>query len=170
MLVEGAWNEFDRRLMLASGLAWLLFGTAAYAQHGGLTRGKLDKLIAKALAEPDTTPISRPRILGFVENKLTTKSIESGDASHKYGFMVVTPRHADGLVMFEGRAKPIYFVMHRTDVHMRRVVSAINRDGKLTGWSGAEAEASFASQLSFWAGVADKMSAAWQSEAASPTV
>jgi hypothetical protein len=155
MLVKGSWTEVDRRRMLAGGLASLLFGSAAHAQQGAISRAKLDKLIAKALAEPDTTPISRPHILGFAEDKLTTKSIERGDASHKYGFMVVIPRHADGIVMFEGKAKPIYFVMHRTDSHMRRVVSAINRDGKLSGWKGAEADASFASQLSFWAGVAE---------------
>lgn len=157
MFNQGQSREPDRRLVLASGLACLLVGSAAHAQPGPLTREKLENLIKKALAEPGTTPISRPRILGFVEDKLTTRSIERGDAAHKYGFMVVTPRHADGLVMFEGRAKPIYFVMHRTDLHMRRVASAINRGGKLSGWSGAEADASFASHLSFWASVAESV-------------
>jgi hypothetical protein len=34
---------------------------------------------------------------------------------------------------------------------MKRVSSAINRDGKLEVWAGAAAEKDFAKQLAFWA-------------------
>jgi len=56
-------NRIDRRLVLAS-LAWL-FGAAADAQEGVLSSEGLEKLIRRTLAEPDTTPLSRPAILGL---------------------------------------------------------------------------------------------------------
>jgi hypothetical protein len=143
----------DRRAFVASGLAFFLSGVAAHAQDSTLTREKLDALIQKTLAEPDTTPIARPAILGFLEPKLATKSIESGEPAHKHGFMVVIPRHEDGLIFFEGKdAEPFFFAMHRTGEHLNRVASAINRNGDLSNWSGPEAEKSFADQKVFWAG------------------
>ena len=143
----------DRRTIVAAGLAWFLTGVAARAENAVLTPDKLKRLIDKALAEPDTTPIARPAILGFMEPKLTTKSIESGPANNKHGFMVVIPRHEDGLVFFEGKDEnPFFFAMHRTGEHLNRVASAINRNGELANWSGPEAEQSFASQKAFWAG------------------
>ncbi len=143
----------DRRAFVASGLAFFLSGLAAHAQDAVLTREKLDALIEKTLAEPDTTPIARPAILGFLEPKLATKSIERGDTAHKHGFMVVIPRREDGLILFEGKdADPFFFAMHRTGEHLNRVASAINRNGELSNWSGREAEENFASQKAFWAG------------------
>ena len=143
----------DRRTFVASALAFFLSGVAAQAQDAGLTREKLDALIEKTLAEPDTTPIARPAILGFLEPKLTTKSIERGEPAHKHGFMVVIPRHEDGLIFFEGKdADPFFFAMHRTGDHLNRVASAINRNGELANWSGKEADDNFASQKAFWAG------------------
>src|ERR1700721_667886 len=91
-----------RRKCAASRLAFFLSGLAAHAQDGGLTREKLDSLIQKTLAEPDTTPIARPAILGFLEPKLATKSIERGEPADKHGFMVVIPRHEAGLIFFQG--------------------------------------------------------------------
>jgi hypothetical protein len=142
----------DRRTLLTSGLAWLASAVAAHAQDAALTREKLDALIQKTLAEPDTTPLSRARILGFREEKLTTRSIEVGDDSHKHGFMVVIPRVDDGIVLFEGSSKPLFFAVHRTGQNLNRIASVRNQDGALTEWSGAEADAHFASQKAFWAG------------------
>jgi hypothetical protein len=95
--------------------------------------------------------LSRPKILGFTEDKLTTKSIEKGDSNQKHGFMVVIPHHADGIVMFKGADKPLFFAIHRTGEHMRRVASAFNKDGQLVTWSGAEADRDFAEQKAYWA-------------------
>jgi hypothetical protein len=143
----------DRRAMLAAGLAWFLSGVAARGADSVLTPEKLKRLIDKALAETETTPITRPAILGFMEPKLATKSIESGPADNKHGFMVVVPRHDDGLVFFEGKDQdPFFFAMHRTGEHLNRVASAVNRNGDLANWSGPEAEQSFASQKTYWAG------------------
>jgi|HubBroStandDraft_6_1064221.scaffolds.fasta_scaffold359797_2 hypothetical protein len=143
----------DRRAFVASGLAFFLSALAAHAQDGGLTREKLESLISKTLAEPDTTPIARPAILGFLEPKLATKSIERGEPADKHGFMVVIPHHEDGLIFFQGKdADPFFFAMHRTGEHLNRVASAINRNGELSNWSGPEAEENFASQKAFWAG------------------
>jgi hypothetical protein len=145
-------RQADRRTFVASGLAFFLSGVAARAQDAGLTHEKLDALIQKTLAEPDTTPIARPAILGFLEPKLDTKSIERGEPAHKHGFMVVIPRHEDGLIFFEGKdADPFFFAMHRTGEHLNRVSSAINRNGDLSNWSGPEAEQNFADQKAFWA-------------------
>jgi len=144
----------DRRALLASGFAWLASSVAARAEDATLTGEKLDALVRKTLAEPDTTPLSRARILGFSEEKLTTRSIEVGDESHKHGFMVVIPHHDDGIVFFEGSSKPLFFAVHRTGEHLRRVASVRNRDGALSEWSGPEAEEHFASQKAFWAGQA----------------
>jgi hypothetical protein len=146
-------RQANRRAFVASGLAFFLSGVAAYAQDAGLTREKLDALIEQTLGEPGTTPIARPAILGFLEQKLTTKSIERGEPAHKHGFMVVIPRHEDGLIFFEGKdADPVFFAMHRTGEHLNRVASALNRNGDLSNWSGPEAEENFAEQKSFWAG------------------
>lgn len=151
-------SRLDRRLFLNAGLAWLVLGSAAGARESALSRDNLDKLIRRALAEEDTTPLARPAILGLGERKLTTKDLELGEKSHKRGFMVVIPRIKDGILLFEGReTKPKFFAMHRTGEHLRRVASATNSGGLLTNWSGAEADAHFASQITFWSGEAAKM-------------
>ncbi|HLH90359.1 MAG TPA: hypothetical protein VKX28_18055 [Xanthobacteraceae bacterium] len=145
-------RQANRRAFVASGLAFFLSGLAAQAQDAGLTREKLEALIERTLAAPDTTPIARPAILGFLEQKLTTKSIERGEPAHKHGFMVVIPRREDGLIFFEGKdADPFFFAMHRSGEHLNRVASAINRNGDLSNWSGPEAEQNFADQKAFWA-------------------
>jgi hypothetical protein len=145
-------RQANRRAFVASGLAFFLSGLAAHAQDAGLTREKLEALIERTLAAPDTTPIARPAILGFLEQKLTTKSIERGEPAHKHGFMVVIPRREDGLIFFEGKdADPFFFAMHRSGEHLNRVASAINRNGDLSNWSGPEAEQNFADQKAFWA-------------------
>jgi hypothetical protein len=162
--------RFGRRTFMGGGLAWALSAVAAQAQLGGTDRppsargggggttesssldaDKLEALIQKALAEPDETPLSRPAILGLGSTKLTTKSIERSDADSKYGFMVIIPRRDNGLIFFRGSDKPLFFAMHRTGEGLKRHTSAINRDGKLEKWSGADAEADFARQLAFWA-------------------
>jgi hypothetical protein len=143
----------NRRAFVASGLAWFMSTLAARAQGGVLTPDKLGALVEKTLAEPDTTPLARPAILAFAESKLTTKSIQRGDASSKHGFMVVVPQHEDGLIFFEGKDEnPFFFAMHRTGEHLNRVTSAINRNGELASWLGTEADDNFASQKAFWAG------------------
>jgi hypothetical protein len=95
----------DRRALVGGGLAWLLSALAADAQGAPLTAEKLKRLIQRALAEPDTTPFSRPHIIGFTEVSLTTRSLEfiNKTTSDRHGFMVVISHHADGLIFFEGR-------------------------------------------------------------------
>ena len=164
--------RFGRRIFLGSGLAWALSAISAQAQksekppsaRGGvvapepgprdadkLDADKLEALINLALAETDETSLSRPAILGLGSTKLTTKSIERTPPGEKYGFMVIVPRRDDGLIFFRGTDKPLFFSIHRTGVGLNRVSSAINRDGKLEKWTGAEADADFAKQLAFWA-------------------
>src|SRR5262249_44196917 len=152
------------------GLAWALSVVAAEAQRGGqsdrprggsgtgpsrssegLDADKLEALIQKALAETDETPLSRPAILGLGSTKLTTKSLERTEGDTKSGFMVIIPRRDNGLVFFRGSPKPLFFAMHRTGDSLQRHTSAINRDGKLEKWSGADADADFAKQLAVWA-------------------
>ena len=165
--------RFGRRAFVASGLAWVLSSMPAWAQKagresggppstGGATSGsrrfdadKLKELIALALAESDETPLSRPAILGLGSEPLKTKSIERTPPGEKYGFMVIIPQREDGLVFFRGQDKtdnkPMFFAIHRTGSRIRRVASAINRDGKLEVWAGADADRDFAKQLAFWA-------------------
>jgi hypothetical protein len=159
--------RFGRRTFLGSGLAWALSAISAEAQRsdrppsarggagpsgsGSLDSDKLEALIQTALAEPDTTPLSRPAILGLGSQPLTTKSIERTPPGEKYGFMVITPRREDGLIFFRGSDKPLFFAIHRTGSRLNRVSSAINRDGKLEAWAGADADRDFAKQLAFWA-------------------
>ena len=162
--------RFGRRIFLGGGLAWALSAISAEAQKsekppssragggadvpassGSMDADKLEALVQKALAEPDETPLSRPAILGLGSTKLTTKSIERTPPDEKYGFMVIVPRRDDGLIFFRGSDKPLFFAIHRTGVGLNRITSAINRDGKLEKWSGAEADADFAKQLAFWA-------------------
>jgi hypothetical protein len=143
----------DRRAFVASALAWFMSAVAARAQDGMLKPDKLGALIERALAEPDMTPLSRPAILGFVEPKLATKSIQRGENGNKHGLMVVIPRHEDGLIFFEGKDEnPFFFAMHRTGEHLNRIASAVNRNGDLASWSGQEADDNFAGQKAFWAG------------------
>ena len=160
-------SRFGRRTFLGSGLAWALSSIAAEAQRsdrppsarGGvppsgpdrLDADKLEALIKTALAESDTTPLSRPAILGLGSEPLTTKSIERAPPGEKYGFMVVIPQREDGLVFFRGSDKPLFFAIHRTGSGLNRIASAINRDGKLEKWTGSAADADFAKQLAFWA-------------------
>jgi hypothetical protein len=161
--------RFGRRIFLGSGLAWALSAMSAEAQksekppsaRGGavapaessatLDADKLEALIQLALAETDETPLSRPAILGLGSTKLTTKSIERTPPGEKYGFMVIVPRRDDGLIFFRGTDKPLFFSIHRTGAGLNRVSSAINRNGTLEKWTGAEADADFARQLAFWA-------------------
>lgn len=165
--------RFGRRSLVGSGLAWAVSAVSAGAQSAGRDAGrpstgggaasgskrfdtdKLKELIALALAEPDETPLSRPAILGLGEVPLTTKSIERTPPGEKYGFMVIIPQRDDGLIFFRGqdatKDKPLFFAIHRTGSSMKRVSSAINRDGKLEVWAGAAAEKDFAKQLAFWA-------------------
>jgi len=166
--------SIDRRV-LVSGLAWALSSIPAGAQKagsesakpppaaGGATTpapapaparfdaAKLKSLIALALDEPDETPLSRPAILGLGSEPLTTKSLERTPPGEKYGFMVVVPQREDGVIFFRGSDKPLFFAIHRTGSRLRRVASAINRDGKLEVWAGADADRDFAKQLAFWA-------------------
>jgi hypothetical protein len=152
-LMMVAQPQFDRRALLGSGLLLFLFGLSDAVQGAELTRSKLDLLIQRALNEPDTTPLSRPAIVGLPAPPLTTKSIERGDRVDKYGFMVIIPRRADGLIFFEGKdEKPVFFAIHRTGDHLNRIASAINKGGTLTPWSGTQAEDNFAKQKAFWAG------------------
>jgi hypothetical protein len=165
--------RFGRRTLLGTGVAWLLSSVVAAAQGSGrdadrppsarggggaapsastsLDAGKLKALIALALAEPDETPLSRPAILGLGADPLKTKSIERTPPGEKYGFMVIIPQREDGLIFFRGSDKPLFFAIHRTGSSIKRVASAINRDGKLEKWSGADADKDFAKQLAFWA-------------------
>jgi hypothetical protein len=153
---QGSWLPAiytDRRALMTGGFAWLLSSRSADAQSAPLTADKLKRLIARALAEKDTTPFSRPHIVGFTENSLTTRSLEfiNKDTSDRHGFMVAIPQHPDGLIFFEGRKDPLFFAVHRTGEHLNRVASAINRKGALSNWSGPEAEADFAKQKAYWA-------------------
>lgn len=161
--------RFGRRTFVGSGLAWALSAISAGAQTagrdagrptagGGATSGsgrfdadKLKELIALALAEPDETPLSRPAILGLGSDPLKTKSIERTPPGEKYGFMVIIPQREDGLIFFRGSDKPLFFAIHRTGSSMKRMASAINRDGKLEAWAGGAADKDFAKQLAFWA-------------------
>jgi hypothetical protein len=161
--------RFGRRTLVGSGLAWVLSAIAAQAQTAGRDAGgkstgggtpsgsgrfdaaKLKELIALALAEPDETPLSRPAILGLGEVPLKTKSIERTPPGEKYGFMVIIPQREDGLILFRGQDKPLFFAIHRTGSSIKRVSSAKNRDGKLEVWAGADADKDFAKQLAFWA-------------------
>ena len=74
----------DRRQFVASGLAFFLSGLAAHAQDGGLTREKLDSLIQKTLAEPDTTPIARPARTAADCLRCTCSSCMSASARHSF--------------------------------------------------------------------------------------
>jgi hypothetical protein len=65
--------------------------------------------------------------------------------------MVIIPQRADGVIFFRGSDEPLFFAMHRTGSGLRRVASAINRDGKLEVWAGADADRDFAKQLAVWA-------------------
>jgi hypothetical protein len=151
MIVTQA-QPFNRRTFLSSGFGFLLLGLSDAVHGAELTRSKLDLLIQRALNEPDTTPLSRPSVLGLGAQPLTTKSIEQGDKVDKFGFMVIVPRRADGLLFFEGKEeKPVFFAIHRTGDHLNRVSSAINKGGTLSPWSGSEAEQNFAKQKAFWA-------------------
>jgi hypothetical protein len=162
--------RFARRAFVGSGFAWALSAVAVEAQRaapdadrppvskrgaggsgsGTLGGDALENLVQSALAEPDTTPLSRPAILGLGSEKLTTKSIERNEPNGKYGFMVIIPRRDDGLIFFRGADKPLFFAIHRTGTRLNRIASAINRNGSLEKWSGSEADADFAKQLSFW--------------------
>jgi len=165
--------RIDRRVLVSSGLAWVLSSAAVEAQKagsesakpppagGGTTTpapvparfdaAKLRSLISRALDEPDDTPLSRPAILGLGTEPLTTKSLERTPPGEKYGFMVIIPQREDGVIFFRGSDKPLFFAMHRTGSRLRRVASAINRDGKLEVWAGADADRDFAKQLAVWA-------------------
>jgi hypothetical protein len=165
-----AHHRFGRRAFMGGGLAWALCAVPAEAQpaapdadrppsargdatpgdSGTLDADKLEDLVRLALAEEDETPLSRPAILGLGPNKLTTKSIEREEPGEKYGFMVIIPRREDGLIFFRGADKPLFFAIHRTGSQLKRIASAINRDGELEKWSGRDAEADFAKQLAFW--------------------
>jgi hypothetical protein len=165
--------RLDRRVLVGSGFAWALSLIPAGAQKAGsettrppstgggattsarFNAAKLKELIALALAEKDETPLSRPAILGLGSEPLTTKSIERFPPGEQYGFMVIIPRREDGLVFFRGQDKsenkPLFFALHRTGSRINRVASAINRDGELEVWAGADADRDFAKQLAFWA-------------------
>jgi hypothetical protein len=160
---------FGRRTFVGSGLAWVLSSISAGAQSAGRDAGPpstgggspsaaksfyadtLNELIKLALAEPDETPLSRPAILGLGADPLKTKSIERTPPGEKYGFMIIIPQRDDGLIFFRGSDKPLFFAIHRTGSSMKRLASAINRDGKLEKWTGAAADKDFAKQLAFWA-------------------
>jgi hypothetical protein len=147
------YHRFGRRTFMGGGLAWALsaVSAAATAEPGTLDADKLEDLVRLALAEDDETPLSRPAILGLGPDKLTTKSIEREEPGERYGFMVIIPRREDGLIFFRGADNPLFFAIHRTGSRLKRIASAINRDGDQEEWSGRGAEADFARQLASWA-------------------
>jgi len=161
MLAIKHWVDFDRRSLLI-GLSTSLVGLALPAHALELTTSKVEQIIQLALKKQKTTPLSRADILGFTEERLTTKSIEISVLRNKHGFMVVIPQQADGLVLFatqstgkplsaEGANKPLSFGIHRTGKDLTRIASALNQGGTLVQWSGPEAEHDFAEQIAFWA-------------------
>jgi len=54
------------------------------------------------------------------------------------------------VVLFSRTEDAIYF--HRTGVHLRREMSAVNRrKGGVSAWSGPDAVKDFSRQMSYWA-------------------
>jgi hypothetical protein len=159
--------RFDRRIALSGGLAWLAAGFPAYAQQGrapdrrsmedsgggqALSPEKLEALISEALSKTSEIQFARPWILGYPEGKkLVTRQVKRTIRGADYYSALAVPREDDGIMFFRGTDKPLSFAMHRTGTHLRRLVSALNKDGNLNQWSGPEADADFQSQLAAWA-------------------
>ena len=121
-----------------------------------MTPDRLQSLIKEATDVPEEIKFARPSILGFPQGvTVSTRQATRKAPNTNYYFAVVTPRIEDGLFFFKGTEKPFVYIMHRTDAHLRRVVSARNVDGKLSSWSGKAADDDFRSQINFWATAKD---------------
>ena len=141
----------DRRALFGSGLAWLMSGLPVDAQDASLSAEKLERMIQAALADQETIQFSRPAILGFTDSKLVAHQLAYSANNTNYYFSIFVPQREDGLVFSKGQDKPLFFAMHRTGKHLKRLVSATNRNGNLVGWYGPDADADFAEQKAYWA-------------------
>jgi hypothetical protein len=138
-------------VLLGVALLLLPLPSRAQSQPGA---AQLQRMIADALADPQTVTFARPQPLGFTE-RVVTHQLSYARATTEYYFAVTKPRLRDGLIFFSHQPTRRLYVMHRTDTHLRRVSSARNDltrgNAGLVPWGGPEAEADFAAQLAFWA-------------------
>ena len=142
--------------LLTASLLFLGAAWPAQAQIGKMTPERLQSLIKEATDDPEEIKFARPMILGFPAGAtVSTRQATRKAPNTNYYFAVVMPRIENGLFFFKGTEKPYVYIMHRTDAHLRRVVSARNLDGKLSAWSGKAADDDFRSQINFWATVKD---------------
>lgn len=141
---------------MLAGLVLLAATSASAQQKSKLTPAQVEALIKQAIDDPEEIKFARPAILGFPEGtSVVTRQVARTAPNTNYFFAVVVPRVENGLFFFKGTEKPFSYIMHRTDTHLRRVVSARNADGKLSGWTGKAADADFLAQLNYWATLKD---------------
>jgi hypothetical protein len=149
----------SRRSLIATGLA---AGTAAifapaFAQEQ-MTAEKMKLLIDYTLkknkennkAPTRFSPTVTPFLFGSTA-EVMLHQIGNDEGALKERFGVTINLSQQQVVIFSRTEDVVYF--HRTGLHLRREVSAINkRNGGASRWTAPEASKDFTRQMSYWAG------------------
>ena len=149
----------SRRSALTTGLAAL--GTAAifapaFAQQkmtAETMKGLID-LTLKRNKEDNKVPtrlgVQVAPVLFGSSAEVRFLQLGNDEGALKERFAVTVNLSQQHVVMFSRTEDAIYF--HRTGVHLRREMSAVNRrKGGVSAWSGPDAVKDFSRQMSYWA-------------------
>ena len=149
----------SRRSLIATGLA---AGTtavcaSAFAQSQ-MTANKMQELINYTLkrnkadnkAPTQFSKVVTPILFGRTDEVLIFQ-VGNDEGALKERFSVTTNLNQQYVILFSRTQDAIYF--HRTGLHLRRELSAVNRRaGGASLWTESEAAKDFARQMSYWAG------------------
>jgi len=140
-----------RRALLGGGtLAIAGIGTV-YAQPGSSQAEKIKAWVDHTLKGEDVPPMTNGRLLDFPSDQVVRKQIGIVRDGVQRLFAVVIPSQRDGIILAAGNKEKRTFNVHRTGLHLRRVSSARNFEGKLSRWSGPACDDDFREQVEYWA-------------------
>lgn len=136
----------SRRLLLASTLA--LMGGCAQAQDERVRKFKA--WTEKVAASERITSMSNAKMLGFASDMVSRKQLGHTRDGVQRLIGVVVPEQADGIILAMGFEGSKTFNVHRTGLHLNRLASVRNLDGKMALWSGPDCDKDFQTQINFW--------------------
>jgi len=149
----------SRRSLIATGLA--AASTAVFAPafaQSQMTAKKMQELIDYTLkrnkndnkAPTRFSQVVTPILFGSTQEVLIFQ-IGNDEGALQERFSVTINLSQQYVVLFSRTEDVVYF--HRTGLHLRREMSAVNRrTGGASSWTEPEAAKDFARQMSYWAG------------------
>lgn len=135
-----------RRVLVLGGLS-----VAAGAARAQSSRD--DKFLAwvhRVERETSVVPLYGAGSLGFSGDVSAGRQVTVTREGVQRAFTVIAPFQPDRVVLVVTNPVTRAVIVHRTDVHLRRVASARSIGGRTSAWSGPDCDADFAAQVDFW--------------------